>query len=66
MKPRPYHNPADVDESKVPDGWRFRYEGEWPDPVTGSMYWNFSDDEWSYSTGNGCLPNVTYIVPVNS
>lgn len=27
-KLRPYHNPGDVDESKVPAGWRFRYEDE--------------------------------------
>jgi hypothetical protein len=25
---RPYHNPDNVDESKVPAGWRFRYADE--------------------------------------
>jgi hypothetical protein len=25
---RPYHNPDNVDESYVPSGWRFSYEGE--------------------------------------
>lgn len=28
MKLRPYHNPENVDESKVPDGWRFLYQKE--------------------------------------
>ena len=28
MKLRPYHNPENVDESKVPYGWRFRYADE--------------------------------------
>ena len=26
MKLRPYHNPENVDESKVPDGWCFPYQ----------------------------------------
>jgi len=28
VKLRPYHNPENVDESKVPDGWRFLYAHE--------------------------------------
>lgn len=32
MKLRPYHNPQQVDESRVPDGWRFLYEDE-PRPI---------------------------------
>jgi hypothetical protein len=28
MKLRPYHNPENIDESKVPPGWRFRYADE--------------------------------------
>lgn len=33
MKLRPYHNPKNVDESKVPSEWRFRYADEKPTPT---------------------------------
>jgi hypothetical protein len=42
MKPRPYHNPENLDESLVPAGWRFLYADEvcatapcWNIPVIG-------------------------------
>jgi hypothetical protein len=33
MKLRPYHNPEQVDESRVPAGWRFCYADEMPHPA---------------------------------
>ena len=33
MKLKSYHNPENVDESKVPDGWRFRYADEIHIPI---------------------------------
>lgn len=71
-KLRPYHNPEGVDESKVPDGWRFRYADEFklggvkcstPCKVWafhGLCYGRFRNE--SIYTGNSEL--WTYIVPV--
>jgi len=68
---RPYHNPEGIDESKVPDGWRFRYADEklefleadcrcWGE--YGRRKGTFSN--WDFY--NGTCPAFTYIVPVNS
>ena len=63
MKLRPYHNPENVDESKVPDGWRFRYADEISCPQFESLFWaSYPDDE--KLEGNGYCPTITYIVPV--
>jgi len=69
MKLRPYHNPENIDESLVPDGWRFRYADEMPSFVeTKCRAWfglgeeNFSF--FQYYLGN--VLSITYIVPVNA
>lgn len=64
---RAYHNPKNVDESAVPDGWRFRYADEitkeakkdchaW---ITGFGF----DTSYQYAGAN---QRLTYIVPVES
>lgn len=61
MKLRPYHNPENVDESRVPSGWRFRYADEMKFPHYGawfSYHWDFESVE------GGMNSAVTYIVPV--
>jgi hypothetical protein len=71
MKLRPYHNPEGVDESKVPDGWRFRYADEYPTcvrvttpccawGVDGRVAGRFSHED-DYA---GNSRRLTYIVPV--
>ena len=68
MKLRAYHNPENVDESKVPDGWRFRYADEirytsamvalWlPPPVNRFSYSVMRFKPSTYSS-------ITQIVPV--
>lgn len=66
MKFRPYHNPENVDESKVPPGWRFRYADEMQEhPQTKCHKW-IEDGAWSCSTFySGLERRKTYIVPVN-
>ena len=70
MSPKPYHNPENVDESRVPDGWRFLYEDEaGKKKCTQSKVWisysfpplmlGSSDKFKHYSE------LLTYIVPVN-
>lgn len=61
-KLRPYHNPECVDESKVPDGWRFRYADEYPLPDSRSRY--HDGIEWVWAPFAGTLRDTTYIVPV--
>jgi hypothetical protein len=61
MKLRPYHNPENVDESRVPSGWRFRYADEMKFPhynARFSLHWSMDSVE------RGRNPSVTYIVPV--
>jgi hypothetical protein len=57
-----YHNPENVDESRVPAGWRFRYADEMTTKVRivkfGGMH------GWYQSCEYGRNPCVTYIVPV--
>ena len=66
MNFRPYHNPEKIDESLVPDGWRFRYADEMDGIVEGPcIQWNHVD--WShYRMFMGTNSRKTYIVPVNS
>ena len=66
MKLRPYHNPENVDESKVPDGWRFRYADEAGTRVNAPCraWWTFRQrfcDNYGFI---GNCPEITYIVPV--
>lgn len=71
MKLRPYHNPENVDESKVPGGWRFRYADEAGLAVSHST----RCDAWGYDGRThgrfshegdyaGNCHYMTYIVPV--
>lgn len=66
MKLRPYHNPENIDESKVPDGWRFRYADELQDVAEGlCIQWH--KGHWStWRLFMGTNPFKTYIVPVES
>jgi hypothetical protein len=68
MNFRPYHNPENIDESLVPDGWRFRYADEMKtrNPKAKYVYEWDGKTEYSSSASQGRLPYMTYIVPVNS
>jgi hypothetical protein len=61
---RPYHNPENIDESLVPEGWRFRYADEIKaKPRLSALY---LCGEWLPSCKyTGTCPTFTYIVPVN-
>lgn len=68
MKPhpyklKPYHNPEGVDESKVPNGWRFRYADEMNvQPYICAVKLM---GEWCPSFSyKGTDDMITYIVPV--
>ena len=66
MNLRPYHNPENVDESRVPDGWRFLYADEaGKDQNKPCRAWSgfFFD---SFSNYFGQFYDWTYIVPVNA
>lgn len=70
MSLRPYHNPENVDESRVPDGWRFRYEGERPNPKTPTKVWmrpiRYPAD-WSRSADHHYhVDEWTFIVLINA
>jgi hypothetical protein len=61
---RPYHNPENIDESLVPDGWRFRYADE----IKARPRLSALDllGEWLPSCKyTGAHHAITYIVPVN-
>lgn len=62
----PYHNPAEVDESKVPRGWRMRYQSEAGARVIGAckIYDEFTEAFSLDSSWYGLLFGPTYIVPV--
>jgi hypothetical protein len=63
---RPYHNPQNVDESKVPAGWRFRYADEAGTPATTPCTpWLTNRFCW-LTDFNGTLFRHTYIVPVDA
>lgn len=68
MNFRPYHNPENIDESLVPDGWRFRYADETNLVAqTQCTAFLFTTDQWDHELNwNGTCPGLTYIVPVNS
>lgn len=67
---RAYHNPENVDESRVPDGWRMRYADEAATIAPGACIawlstakpprWSQLDD-WP-----GKASSLTYIVPVDA
>ena len=57
---RPYHNPENVDESRVPKGWRFRYADEMTAIVSNAK---FLSDGWRFSD-HGVCKDFSYIVPV--
>ena len=64
----PYHNPESVDESRVPDGWRFLYAdeaGKWQCPPCRMWYPRVERFNMEVSA-LGCDWSITYIVPVNS
>jgi hypothetical protein len=70
MKLRPYHNPENVDESTVPDGWRFRYADEAGTCApTKCKCWGYYGREFrAFSSDSNCAgnsPTLTYIVPVS-
>lgn len=66
-KLRPYHNPENVDESKVPPGWRFRYADEMTKAArTACHAWTPGCGfDWN-CTYFGTHRRITYIVPVVS
>jgi hypothetical protein len=63
---RAYHNPENIDESLVPDGWRFRYADEMNERVqTPCTSWSDDDQEWDHEHDwRGSNIFFTYIVPV--
>lgn len=65
---RPYHNPEGIDESLVPDGWRFRYADEMNDRAKDCRIYRPYYGDFSIISVNsgGVNPRYTYIVPVNS
>lgn len=65
MKLKPYHNPENVDESKVPDGWRFKYDDEKNIINMKAKFLGFMCcDVWHPTTCVGRQRGITYIVPV--
>lgn len=61
---RPYHNPDNVDESKVPAGWRFRYADEMFTRHRRARFFGPLSNIWRASMSGGTLIDNTYIVPV--
>jgi hypothetical protein len=72
MKLRPYHNPEKVDESRVPDGWRFLYADEAgtkqdkPCRVWLPKCCEPPSGFHERTDFIGDHPGITYIVPVNT
>ncbi len=66
---RAYHNPENVDESKVPAGWRFRYADEAGTIAPGICHpWIPWLGEFLNIRGKhffGTDSRITYIVPVH-
>jgi hypothetical protein len=66
MKLRPYHNPEQVDESRVPAGWRFCYADEMPYPLNAAISvwlpWEGRFDGKTNYLGNDTT--LTYIIPI--
>lgn len=58
------HNPEGIDESKVPPGFRFRYEDEMNQPAKGVVRYDFWRGYPSISQSKGTLKHATYIVDV--
>jgi hypothetical protein len=67
-KLRAYHNPERIDESKVPDGWRFLYAdeaGQVQDKPC-RLWINFRLGFGLSQRCRGAEHTLTYIVPVNA
>lgn len=65
MKLRPYHNPENVDESKVPDGWRFRYADEMESRPERCRIASATGRHFCIGDkATGLLTQFTYIVPI--
>lgn len=67
MSLRPYHNPENVDESRVPDGFRFLYADEFgcENPRWLRAWWPEArrfDSHWT----DCVMPGITYIATVNA
>jgi hypothetical protein len=64
---RPYHNPENIDESKVPDGWRFRYADEVLNYAKACRIYRpyYGDFSTIFVNSGGMNHRYTYIVPVN-
>jgi hypothetical protein len=58
---RAYHNPENADESRVPDGWRFRYADEMKRITCHGRF--LLSGGWRHSN-HGTSTHFTYIVPV--
>lgn len=65
-RPRPYHNPDNVDESKVPPGWRFRYADELFAHDWKARFFGPLSNIWRPSPTGGTIFDNTYIVPVDA
>lgn len=71
MKLLPYHNPEKVDESRVPDGWRFLYADEAgkaqdkPCRVWLPKYCESPNTFGASIKASGECLQMTYIIPVN-
>jgi len=62
---KPYHNPENVDESRVPTGWRFLYADEaGREQKRPCRLW--INNEWDAAHWFGDSLHFTYIVPVAS
>ena len=70
MNLRPYHNPENVDESRVPDGWRFLYSDEAHLRPCPCMMWVPWEERFGPETDLPIYfaiePECSYIVPVNA
>jgi len=65
-KLRAYHNPEKIDESLVPDGWRFRYADEMLNYAKTCRIYrpHYGDFSNHLSASGGMILSYTYIVPV--
>lgn len=61
----PYNNPENVDESRVPKGWRFLYKSEAGQAQLGlCKMWQPSWNDFGANNAMGQDRRITYIVPV--
>lgn len=62
---RAYHNPEKIDESEVPDGWRFLYAEEAGHPQPAPCRLFLCGDFNNLFGASGRYLSFTYIVPVS-